>query len=73
MAKPVKVYTTQFCPHCTRAKRLLENKGAAYEEIDLTSDDAKRDEMQEKTGWMSVPMIFIGNEFIGGGPMNCLP
>jgi len=66
MAKLVKVYTTQFCPHCTRAKRLLESIGVAYEEIDLTSDDAKREEIQERTGWMTVPIIFVGEEFIGG-------
>ena len=34
--------------------------------IDLSEDDAARDELQKKTGWMTVPMIFIGDEFIGG-------
>ena len=32
----------------------------------MSRDDAKREEMQEKTGWMTVPMIFVGDEFIGG-------
>lgn len=66
MAQTIKVYTTQYCPHCVRAKNLLKSKGFAYEEIDLSIDDRLRDEMQEKTGWMTVPMIFIGEEFVGG-------
>jgi len=64
--KKVIVYTTDYCPYCRRAKQLLENKKIAFEEIDLTNDSAKRDALQEQTGWMTVPMIFIGDEFIGG-------
>ncbi|HYZ48125.1 MAG TPA: glutaredoxin domain-containing protein, partial [Sphingomonas sp.] len=35
MAK-VEIYTKFGCPYCYRAKRLLDSKGAAYEEIDIT-------------------------------------
>ena len=66
MAKPVTVYTTDYCPHCTRAKNLLKKKNIAFKEVDVTNDSATRDKIQEKTGWMTVPMIFIGDEFIGG-------
>jgi glutaredoxin 3 len=62
----VTVYTTEYCPYCRRAVDLLKKKKADYEEVDLTQDDAKREELQKKTGWMTVPMIFIGDEFIGG-------
>jgi glutaredoxin 3 len=66
MSAVIKIYTTQYCPHCMRAKGMLESKGVAFEEIDITDDDATRNETQKKTGWMTVPMIFIGDEFIGG-------
>ena len=66
MSKKVIVYTTDYCPHCKRAKDLLRHKKISFEEVDLTHDQAKRDEAQAKTGWMTVPMIFIGDKFIGG-------
>lgn len=66
MPKKVIVYSTAYCPFCTRAKELLKRKKIVFEEFDLTNDQKKRDELQEKTGWMTVPMVFIGDEFIGG-------
>ena len=66
MLKRVTIYTTTYCPHCARAKHLLQEKKILFEEVDLTNDRRKREELEKKTGWMSVPMIFIGEEFIGG-------
>ncbi len=66
MSKPVTIYTTTYCPFCSRAKKLFERKGIPYKEIDVTDDSRLRDELEEKTGWMTVPMIFIGDDFIGG-------
>lgn len=66
MKRKIILYTAQYCPHCQRAKRLLERKGLVYEEIDVTNDPLTRQKIEEKTGWMTVPMIFIGEEFIGG-------
>ena len=37
-----------------------------YKEIDLTENAALRAEMTDKTGWRTVPMIFIGDALIGG-------
>ena len=65
-AKKVTIYTTQHCPHCVRAKALLESKKIAFKNVDLTDDDAQREKLTEQTGWMTVPIIFIGDEFIGG-------
>ena len=64
--KPVTIYTTSYCPHCARAKRLLQNKNIPFTEIDVTNDPKNREEIEKRTGWMTVPMIFIGGEFIGG-------
>ena len=66
MPKPVTVYTTDSCPHCTRAKHLLKQKGIAFKEVNITNDSETRDKLEQKTGWMTLPMIFIGEEFIGG-------
>ena len=66
MAK-ITIYTTMFCPYCVRAKRLLDAKGASYEEIDVSFDPGKRAEMREKAGGRnSVPQIWIGEAHVGG-------
>lgn len=63
----VVLYTTDMCPYCYRAKRLLTQKGVAFEEIDVSLDPAKRAEMAEKAGGRrSVPQIFIGATHVGG-------
>lgn len=66
MPAKVRLYSTQFCPFCVRAKNLLKNKQADFEEIDLTDDAETRRRISEETGWQTVPMIFIGDEFVGG-------
>jgi glutaredoxin 3 len=65
MAK-IEMYTTPFCGYCARAKRLLDGKGAAYEEMDVMMDDTKRTEMRLRAKRTTVPQIFINGEYIGG-------
>jgi glutaredoxin 3 len=63
----VQVYTTIYCPFCTRAKTLLKNKGVAFEEIDVTNDDQLRQKMVALSGGRrTVPEIFINDKIIGG-------
>jgi glutaredoxin 3 len=62
----VKIFTTSFCTYCVRAKRLLEHKGIAYEEIDVSNDPELRAEMIAAGGRRTVPQIFIGTDPIGG-------
>jgi glutaredoxin 3 len=63
----VEIYTKAFCPYCSRAKRLLEDKGAAYEEYDITMGGPRREEMlQRANGRYTVPQIFIDDAHIGG-------
>jgi len=64
--KPVKIYTTQYCPYCVRAKRLLQKKNVAYQEIDVSEDDDARMRMMQVTGRQTVPQIFIGDRHVGG-------
>ncbi|RYY42234.1 MAG: glutaredoxin 3 [Sphingomonadales bacterium] len=66
MAK-IEIYTKAFCPYCSRAKGLLDGKGADYEEFDITMGGPKRQEMIERAGGRTtVPQIFIDGKHIGG-------
>ena len=65
-APKVTVYTTSYCPYCTRAKRLLEKKGVTFEEIDAEGGDSLRAWLEEKTGQRTVPQIFVGDRSLGG-------
>lgn len=66
MAK-VRMYSTQVCPYCQMAERLLRSKGVTeLEKILIDKDPAQRMEMMEKTGRRTVPQIYIGDTHIGG-------
>ena len=63
----VTIYTRAFCPFCTRAVALLNEKGADFEEIDAGMDPDKKQEMvQRANGGRTFPQIFIGEEHVGG-------
>jgi glutaredoxin 3 len=62
----VTVYSTKVCPYCVRAKSLLQRRGIAFVEVDVTNDADKRDWLVQATGRRTVPQIFIGDEPIGG-------
>ncbi|WP_043704442.1 glutaredoxin 3 [Leptothrix cholodnii] len=65
--KPVKMYTTQVCPYCQRAKALLKQRGVEHvEEIRIDLDPVQRNHMMEITGRRTVPQIFIGDTHVGG-------
>ncbi len=63
----VRMYTTQVCPYCIRAKALLKQRGVEQiEEIRIDLDPAERDAMIAATGRRTVPQIFIGDTHVGG-------
>ena len=62
----IEIYTTPWCPYCIAAKRLLDRKGASYEESDVSGDPASRTEMMTRAGRYTVPQIFIDGKHIGG-------
>ena len=63
----VRVYTTNVCPYCVAAKRLLKELGVDFEEISLENQQELRMQLsRENGGWRTVPMIFVGEKFIGG-------
>jgi glutaredoxin 3 len=65
--RSVEIYTTNTCPYCLAAKRLLQRKGVAYKEIDVSHDPGLRDAMIQRAGGRrTVPQIFIGGAYVGG-------
>lgn len=64
---PVRMFTTQVCPYCVRAKQLLKQRGVdTIDEIRVDLNPSQRDAMIEKTGRRTVPQIFIGETWVGG-------
>ena len=63
----VRMYTTQVCPFCIRAKQLLKQRGVELiEEIRVDLDPDQRTAMMKLTGRRTVPQIFIGDTHVGG-------
>ena len=63
----IKMYTTQSCPFCVRAKALLKQRGVqSINEIQVDIHPHARNEMVQLTGRRTVPQIFIGNTHVGG-------
>lgn len=62
----IDIYTTPYCPFCIRAKKLLANKKVEFNEIDLSENPDKFEEMLSKSnGARTVPQIFVNGEHIG--------
>ena len=65
--KPVEIYTSPLCGFCHAAKRLLNQKGVEFSEIDvLANPDRKPEMIQRANGGRTVPQIFIGEIHVGG-------
>ena len=65
--KSVEIYTTPICGYCAMAKRLLDQKGVEYTEINVMGDmEAMTTMIQRANGGRTVPQIFIGDTHVGG-------
>ena len=65
--KKVTIYTTQACPYCMKAKKLLDSKGVSYEELRVDLNPELIEEAIEKSGGLrTVPQIFIEDLHVGG-------
>ena len=63
----VRMYTTQVCPYCLRAKALLRQRGVqVIDEVRVDLEPAEREKMVALTGRRTVPQIFIGDVHVGG-------
>jgi glutaredoxin 3 len=65
--QPVRMYSTEWCPYCQRAKALLKERGVeSFEDIRIDLDPSQRATMIEQTGRYTVPQIYIGQTHVGG-------
>ncbi len=63
----ITVYSKAWCPYCMAARALLEDKGVAFETIDIGKAPERRGEMLERSsGRNTVPQIFVGDTHVGG-------
>jgi len=62
----IKVYTTYSCPYCTRAKNYLDLNGIEYETLNIQEDNEARD-FFTKTGYRTVPQMFVGDRLLCEG------
>jgi len=63
----VQMYASDWCPYCSRARRLLKSKGVPFEEIDVDLRPEAREEMLARSGGRdTVPQIFIDDVHVGG-------
>ena len=66
MSNEVVLYSSNYCPYCTRAKQLLKHKGVQYTEFLVDGDTAMRQKMMQLSGSHTVPQIWVGNTHVGG-------
>lgn len=62
----IKMIKKNPCPYCDRAMNFFNSKGYEVEVVDLTNNLDELRSWKDKTGWQTVPMIFINDTFIGG-------
>jgi glutaredoxin 3 len=60
------MYSTGYCPYCTKAKALLNRKNIPFTDIRIDINPELREEMINKSGRRTVPQIFINGQAIGG-------
>ncbi len=63
---PVTIYTKAFCPYCSAAKDLLNEKSVAFTEIPVKSAAEQMAMAQKAGGRSTVPQIWIGDRHVGG-------
>ena len=65
--KNIQVYTTNQCPYCINAKKLLKAKGVNFEDINISDDEMYMlNKLAKKSGVYTVPQIYIDGKFVGG-------
>ncbi|KKQ90652.1 MAG: Glutaredoxin-like protein, YruB-family [Berkelbacteria bacterium GW2011_GWA1_39_10] len=62
----IKIYSTPTCPYCVQAKQYFKEKNIAFEDIDVSLDRNKAQEMIDLSGQMGVPIIKIDDKVITG-------
>ena len=66
MPDKILVYTTPSCPYCIRAKEFFKENNIEFENVDVSTNQEKAQEMIRKSGQMGVPTIDIDGEIVVG-------
>ena len=66
MSADVRIYTTDYCPYCTRAKGLLTKKKVAFTEVNVEEKPEVRSWLVSASGQRTVPQVFINGQSVGG-------
>lgn len=66
------VYSTPTCPYCVMAKIFLKERNISFEDVDVSRDRARAEEMIRKSGQMGVPVIDINNNILVGFQPNVM-
>lgn len=64
--KQITIYTSPVCGYCSLAKQLFQSLEIPYEEKSVMQHADEVDRLSQEHHWRTVPMILIGEEFIGG-------
>jgi glutaredoxin 3 len=62
----VKIYSTPTCVYCKMAKEFFAKNGIQYQEFNVASDAAAREEMFNKSHQMGVPVIDVDGSIVVG-------
>lgn len=62
----VKVYSTETCPWCDKAKEYLKSLNIEFESVSVSGDKQAAMELVRKTCQMGVPVVQVGEEYIVG-------
>jgi alkyl hydroperoxide reductase subunit F len=62
----LEIYSKDWCPYCAKAKALLRSEGIGYEELDVTHDKEREQEMVDRSGRRTVPQLFLDGQPLGG-------
>jgi glutaredoxin 3 len=63
----VVIYGDEYCAYCAAARMLFTRKGVPFEDVVVSRDPARFDEMLAKSGGRrTVPQVFIGDVHVGG-------
>lgn len=62
----ITVYTTSSCPYCVSAKELLNRRGYAFKEVNVSDPSMRTMLVKKAQGRKTVPQIFIGDLHVGG-------
>ena len=64
---PVVIYGDEYCAYCAAARMLFTRKGVPFEDVIVSRDPARFDEMLARSGGRrTIPQVFVADVHVGG-------